>query len=98
MTVIQPNKNNKSASKAIFMISVMVFGLLLTEIWNYSQTVNLKHDTITLGSKIDALRLENAELKNKFYGMTGKGSFDSLAKQRGLVEDKNPKWVFVSQL
>ncbi len=98
MTVIQPNKNNSGTFKTIFMMSFMVLGLLLAEIWNYSQTVNLKHDTITLSSKIDALRLENAELKNRFYSLTDKSSFDSLAKQKGLIEDKNPKWVFVSQL
>lgn len=98
MTVIQPNKNKTGFLKTIFMMSVMVFGLLATEIWIYSQTVNLKHDIISLDSKLDALRLENAELKNRFYNLTDKSSFDALAKDRGLIEDKNPKWVFVSQL
>lgn len=98
MTVIQPNKNNRQLFRTIFMMGFAVAGLLLTEIWIYSQTVNLKHDTITLGSKLDDLRLENAGLKNKFYSLTAKANLDLLAKQKGLIEDKNPKWVFVSQL
>ena len=79
-------------------MGVAVFALLFTEISIYSQTVSLKHDTITLGNKIDNLRLENGELKNRFYNLTDKNSLEELARKKGLIEDKNPKWVFVSQL
>jgi len=75
----------------------IVFSLLLSEIWTYSQTVNLKHDIISLGSKIDALQLDNAKLKNTFYSLTDKNNLELLAREKGLIEDKNPKWVFVSQ-
>lgn len=97
MTFIKPNKNNFKLIRFFTLAGVLVAGFISLEVYSYSQTVNLKHDIISLGSKIETLRLKNASLKNDFYALTDAKNLDSVAKQRGLIQDNNPKWVFASQ-
>lgn len=98
MTVIQPNKNNKSFLKLIFFLGAVVSGLVWIEVRVYSQTVDLKHEMAAVSERIGELSVENAELRNSFYAMTDQKNLNRLAKDIGLVQDKNPKWVFASQL
>ncbi|OGE84091.1 MAG: hypothetical protein A3B23_02465 [Candidatus Colwellbacteria bacterium RIFCSPLOWO2_01_FULL_48_10] len=98
MTVIQPNKYKKSAVRLIAPLGFLVLVLLGAEVATYAQMVNLQHDAGVLSARAGELRVENAELKNDFYAITDQKNLDRLAKERGLVQDKNPKWVFASQL
>ncbi len=98
MTVIQPNKNNKSIVRLIFFLGAIISGFIWMEIRVYSQTVDLKHEIAEASAKTAELSVQNAELRNSFYALTDQKNLNKLANDIGLVQDKNPKWVFASQL
>jgi len=97
MTVIQPNKTKK------FIHLLFVFGgaLILIAafyVFIYSKTVSLKHDIEKTKVQLNELRVQNAELKNDFYSALDSRKLEELAKEKGLIYDKNPQWEFASQL
>ena len=64
----------------------------------YLQTVGLRHDLEARRAELDRLRVENVELKNKFFQLVDSTSLENLAKEKGLLQEKNPQWVSGSQL
>lgn len=96
MTVIRPNKKNRTARLAIRLGLVSILFLILN-ISVYSGTVDVKHEISEISKNVEQMRANNADLKNEFYSLTGQENLDRLAAERGLVKDKNPKWVFASQ-
>ena len=46
---------------------------------------------------LETLKVENAELKNNFYGLVDVNNLETLAGELGLVQDKNPQWAFASR-
>lgn len=97
MTVIQPNKATKNVLYLFLGLGILVFLGVSAAVAIYSQTVDLKHDIIGLSSELEEMKLKNAELKNSFYQITDQKVLGDLAESRGLIQDKNPKWVFASQ-
>ncbi len=96
MTVIQPNKYREFIKLAVIMGLLSVF-LIVYGVFTYLQTVSLRHDLEISQSNLDKLRVENAELKNKYFALVDSGSLTALAVQKGLVKDQNPQWVSASQ-
>jgi len=97
MTVIQHNKINRSLFYPLLMVGVLIFAGVAATISIYSETVSLKHDIISLTSQLSEAKLANAELKNVFYRSTNQEILENVARERGLIKDNNPKWVFASQ-
>jgi cell division protein FtsL len=98
MTIIKPNKQKKEAVW-IYAFSFIGISLVLSVIFCgciYSKTVGLKHEIATLGSRINSEKTDNAELKNVIFKMTDPQILETIAEEKGLVEDKNPQWVFAS--
>ncbi len=97
MTVIQHNRATKNIVYLFLGLGILVFLGVSAAVAIYSQTVDLKHDIIGLSSELEDVKLKNADLKNSFYKLTDQKVLDGVAKERGLIQDKNPKWVFASQ-
>ena len=97
MTVLQPNRTNRNIVYLFFGLGLLIFLGIAAAVAVYSQTVTLKHDIIGLSSELDQAKLKNAELKNNFYKLTDQENLDKVATDRGLIQDKNPKWLFASQ-
>ncbi len=97
MTYIKTNKNNFRLASPLLLLGLGILSAISLEVYIYSQTVNLKHDIITLSRNIESVRLENADLKNQFYSLTDKTNLEKVAARNGFVQDNNPKWVFASQ-
>ena len=97
MTVIQPNRSSKNIIYLFLGLGILVFLGVSAAVAIYSQTVSLKHDIMSLSSDLDELKLKNAELMSDFYKITDQSALEEAAKARGLIQDKNPKWVFASQ-
>ncbi len=97
MTVIQPNRAAKNIVYLFLGLGILVFLGVSAAVAIYSQTVDLKHDIIGLSSELEEIKLKNAELKNSFYKITDRKILDAVAKERGLIQDNFPKWVFASQ-
>lgn len=62
----------------------------------YSRTVGMKHEIISLEESVNLSRVKNAELKNTIFKMTDPQILETIAEEKGLVEDKNPQWVSAS--
>ncbi len=96
MTIIQPNRNKYFLRVLVFfgasVLSVLVYAVVV-----YIQNVSLSHDINVRKAALENIRVENAELKNRFFQITDSSNLEKLAKEKGLVYDKNPQWVSASQ-
>jgi cell division protein FtsL len=98
MTIIQPNKHklNKLSDILLVGVGIVVFGIAVLTVFSYSRVAGLKHNISLLESDIEKSRAVNADLKNSLFKMTDPQLLESIATEKGLIEDKNPKWVFAS--
>ncbi len=96
MTIIQPNKNEDIRRLTTFL-TVGLVTVILGIVFLYMQTVSLKHDLAKKRDTLEALKVENAELKNNFYNLVDVNNLEALAGELGLVQDKNPQWAFASR-
>lgn len=96
MTIIQPNKN-EDIRRLITLLTIGLVAVFLAVVFLYLQTVSLKHDLAKKHNTLETLKVENAELKNNFYNLVDVGNLEKLAGELGLVQDKNPQWVFASR-
>jgi len=97
MTIIQPNRH-KDAKKLMISLGMFLVGTILIWVLVYLQTVNLKHDLVNAKNHLEEMKVQNAELKDRYYGLVDADNLEELALERGLIKDKNPQWAFVSQL
>ncbi len=97
MTVIQPNKN-ENLIHLLFIFGAVLVAVTSLYVLIYSRTVSLKHDIEKIKTELETVRVQNAELKNEFYVAIDSRKLDELAKEKGLIYDKNPQWEFASQL
>jgi cell division protein FtsL len=98
MTIVKTNNpKSESAWKIVFLsagcllVSSIVFCGFI-----YSKTVGLKHEIASYKMTAKNEKTENAELKNALFKMTDPQMLEAIAEEKGLVEDKNPQWVFAS--
>lgn len=98
MTIIQPNKHKtrRVADILIVFLGVVVFGSAAVTVFSYSHVAGLKHDISRLENEIEKSRSANADLKNDLFRMTDPQSLEAIASEKGLIEDRNPRWVFAS--
>lgn len=79
-------------------MSLVGFAAVAAAVFAYLQTVGLRHDVEERRAGLDKLRIENVELKNKFFQLVDSENLVNIAEERGLVREKNPQWVSGSQL
>ena len=77
-------------------LGIAVFSFAAVTVFSYSHLAGLKHEISSLAKEIDRAKSENADLKNNLFKMTDPQSLETVAEEYGLIEDKNPKWVFAS--
>lgn len=97
MTIIQPNKH-KDIKRLVTSLGVFLVGSILVLVFVYLQTVDLEHDLAKSRTQLEDAKVENADLKNEYYNLIDADNLEALAKERGFIEDKNPKWAFASRL
>jgi cell division protein FtsB len=97
MTIIQPNKYQNIKRLTIILSSILI-GVVVFGVFLYLQTVNAKHDLTKMKQELENMRVQNAELKEKYYSLVDATSLEQLAEERGLIQDKNPQWAFASHL
>ena len=97
MTIIQPNKDKNPLKGLNAVFIVLLFVSVTTSIGLCSKAESFRFEAQKLKKEIDQAQLVNAELKGKIMMAVGDKNINSLALQRGLIEDKNPQWVFALQ-
>ncbi len=96
MTVIQPNKDSGLLG-LITSLSILLVGVAVVTIVVYSKTVSLKDDIAGLTQSIQTEQVQNSQLKDQLFTMTGPGNLQKLAAKEGYVRVVNPQWAFVSR-
>lgn len=97
MTIIRPQKNKKLYNILIGFLSVIFAVVLFTGMWMYGNTVELKHDVAKLQEDIQREEARSSELKNSIYAILSPNNLENLAKERGLVKDRDPEYMQVQE-
>jgi cell division protein FtsL len=98
MTIIRPNEQKKESrwKLALFFATGTLVTLVIFCGIIYSKTVDFKHEIASHKNSLEEEKIANAELQNILFKMTDPQMIESIAEEKGLVEDKNPQWVFAS--
>lgn len=97
MTIVGPNQN-KDLKRCWFYSTIGVGAMVVVVLLSYLSLVGLRHDLRNTRDSLEAMKVQNAELKNNYYQLISTESLESLAEEKGLIKDKNPEWALVSQL
>lgn len=96
MTIIEPNKNRRSANILFWGSIGLLIGVALWTISVYNQTVNLSHEIKSVEAHAGALETGNAEMKNKRYGLIDARELHAVAAAHGLVKVSRPEYLEIS--
>ncbi len=96
MTIIKPNKNKNKTFLVISLLFLAIIGLVSQEVYNYSQSVTLRHDMDNLKKNLRETEVTNAEIKNKIFTFFEPENIKKIVEERGLVEENNPKYIKIS--
>lgn len=62
----------------------------------YNQLINLRHEIAGQETNLQKVEVTNAELKNNLYRLTDGENLQTLATDKNLVLEKNPKYVKIN--
>lgn len=92
MTIIEPNKNKYKINSLFFTLVIVLVTLATFNIYFYNRNVNLKHSINNYQKELQEQRVTNADYKNQFYQILDSEKIELLAKEKGLIQEKNPKY------
>jgi cell division protein FtsL len=90
MTITEPIFYKNKLGLLLKSLTVLILVALLAVFYLYKEVVSLRHDIEKNSSVLQGQKVVNAELKDGLYKITDKSTLQLLAKERNLVEDKNP--------
>ena len=92
MTIIQPNKNNKSN----LLVFILMTAGVLSVVWGvflYNELVDLRHEFQRQNDDIQKAEVSNAELKNNLYNIIDARNLEALVEGQYLVLDNDPQYI-----
>ena len=95
MTIIAPNKKNKTISLMLYLSIIFFFTLLGYGIYLYNKNVNLRHEISRLSILSSKKEAEIVNLEAKAANIIQASSLDSIALKYGLGKDLAPKYLEV---
>lgn len=95
MTIIQPNKYRDIRRLILALGSILVATFTIV-VFDYIETVNLRHELSNRNESLEEMKVKNAELKNQFYSLVDAANLEKLAAEKGFVLDRNPQWALDS--
>lgn len=93
MTIIEPNKNKFKIGIFAFIIIALIIIEAVFSIFAYNKSVHLGHGLRDRSGELEALAVENADLKNKLYEVLDFQNADKLAERLGLVKERKPEYL-----
>ncbi len=96
MTIINPNKNKRLTFFFASLFAVILFGGIVY-IKQYNALANSRYELRALKQEMVSLEVKNADLKNELYQITDASKFDALAEEYGLVLERQPQYITLSQ-
>ena len=92
MTIILPNKNNKSN----LLVFILMTAGVLSVVWGvflYNELVDLRHEFQRQNDDIQKAEVSNAELKNNLYNIIDARNLEALVEGQYLVLDNDPQYI-----
>jgi hypothetical protein len=93
MTIIQPNRENKKTSLFALVLTGVAVLSVVWGVFIYNQLVDIRHEMEKTSNSAGKTEVTNAELKNNLYNMIDSENLESLAKEKSLTIDKDPRYV-----
>ncbi len=79
---------------AYLAVGLVLFEVVLSVLF-YNQNVQLNHALKDNQKKIETVRSENADMKNKLYLVMDMENSDQLAAKFGLVKERKPDYLAI---
>ncbi len=95
MTILKPER---TTSQIIYIISGLIGVFALTAIGlitMYAKTVTLEHDIAETQDAIQKLESDTAQVRDKTFAILDATNFETIAAERMLVKDRNPRYVTI---
>lgn len=89
--------NYKKLNSLIFLVSLMLFVIALSNIYLYNQTVNLKHLIKKKEQEVQGLQLANADAKNTLFKLIGSESLNEIQKEKDWRKFKNQEFLEINE-
>lgn len=98
MTILRPNYEKKERFWKVtrFIGGAAVLSALIPAAVTYSNLVSVKYEVSRLEKSISNERVRNAEIKSRLFYAIDPGRVGEVAMEKGLVEEKSPRWIFAS--
>ena len=98
MTILRPNYEKKERFwKAAYWIGgAAVLSAFIPAAVIYSNLVSVRYEVSKLEDKIATERVRNAEIKSRLFYAIDPSRAGEVAREKGLVEEKSPRWIFAS--
>lgn len=93
MTIIEPNKNKFRFNIFIAFIGGLLILEAVLSVFAYSQSVRFAYLLDGQKKSVEALRVQNADLKNRLYTILDFQNVDQLVEQLGLIKEKKPDYL-----
>lgn len=62
-------------------------------IYFYNRNVDLRHSINSISRELQVQRTVNADFKNQYYQVLNSKNVEIIAKQKGLIPEKNPVYL-----
>lgn len=92
MTIVATN-HNRHLTYAIRWLLVGIALMAMVSVGVYNSTVALRRSVAQKAKAIESLKMEQAELKNTFYGALETKSLVAAAERLGYVRDGSPSYL-----
>ena len=94
---MQPNKEKKTLTRLLFILAVPLLGGVVGLVMLYNQTVNVQHAVDGLRADLQEIQTNNAELKERFFGLFDRASIEQFVQERNLIKERNPEYLTVKE-
>lgn len=96
--LIRPNNERKRRNTiAVSVVTgVLVLSTFIPVAICYANYTGIKYEIAQMEQKIDQENARNTEIKSKLFYAIDPNRASQVATEKGLVEEKNPRWVFAS--
>lgn len=93
MTILEPNRSRFSINLLPFALALVLIGLAVFSIYLYNQNVGLRHLISQNSRELQSQVVKNSDLKNQYYQVLSAKAVESVAREKGLVREKNPQYL-----
>ncbi|MEK7520529.1 MAG: hypothetical protein AAB560_00420 [Patescibacteria group bacterium] len=97
MTIFQPRRGLIKENVRILLLAAALILAGTAYVFEYNQTVSLRHEIERQSLLLRDGELANVELKNDYYRLVDASALEAAALDNGLTLDGNPQYLNANQ-